>query len=138
MFLSIHHIYSVTTAMSYYTDPYARPSAPYQTPYGAPPPLPPGWYQEWEPSIRRAFWVEDATGRAQWETPYAPPLGEGYYDEARSGPSGVYEERGYYHEHEHGYREEKSHSDAGKYLAAGVAGLAVGGVAGAVVEHEIG
>lgn len=94
--------------------------------------------------MRRAFWVEGATGRAQWETPYA---GEGYY-ESRSGP-GFYEERGYEREHEHEHRhgsggrheyrdEGKHHHNAGKYLAAGMAGLAVGGVGGAAVEHEIG
>lgn len=141
--------------MSYYTDPYARPPPGYDRPYeqppydrspysapapaaalppDPPPPLPTGWHQEWEPSLRRAFWVEDATGRAQWEPPYGPPPGEGYgyFAPPAGSPAGAYEDRG------GGYGEEEKSSNAGKYVAAGVAGLAVGGIAGAVVEHEIG
>jgi len=46
-----------------------------------------------------------------------------------------YGDRGYgggYEQHE-----EKKSSNAGKYLAAGAAGLALGGIAGAVIEHEV-
>ncbi|KAJ5624823.1 hypothetical protein N7510_001132 [Penicillium lagena] len=132
-----------------YGDPYARP--PYERgSYGAPPPLirppaipppplPPGWRQEWEPSVRRAFWVEEATGRSQWEPPYVEPAyayenrgppGE-YYAAPPGPPPVVYEERTE-------YVEEKKSSNAGKYLAGGVAGLAVGGLAGAFLEHEYG
>lgn len=101
--------------------------------------------------MRRAFWVEDATGRAQWEPPYGPPPGQGYYDGSRSvpppepqggyyapppGPPGGYENRGY---DQGGYQQPQEHkSNAGKYLAAGAAGLAVGGLAGAFIEHEVG
>ena len=41
---------------------------------------------------------------------------------------------GYYQQEE----PEKKSSNAGKYLAAGAAGLAVGGIAGAVIGHEFG
>jgi len=99
--------------------------------------------------MRRAFWVEDATGRAQWEPPYANP-GQGYYDGSRSvpppepqggyyapppGPPVGYDNRGY----GQGYEQQpEKKSNAGKYLAAGAAGLAVGGLAGAFIEHEVG
>ncbi|KAJ5198606.1 uncharacterized protein N7498_007723 [Penicillium cinerascens] len=161
--------------MSYYEDPYGRPSpgppagydqpaydrppyerGPYSAPPpmarpppGPPPPLPAGWHQEWEPNMRRAFWVEDATGRAQWEPPYGPPPDQGYYDGSRSvpppepqggyyapppGPPGGYDNRGY---DQGGYQPpQEKKSNAGKYLAAGAAGLAMGGLAGAFIEHE--
>lgn len=149
--------------MSYYNDPYGRPTPgpppgaydyqrpPYErSPYsaapppGPPPPLPVGWHQEWEPNVRRAFWVEDATGRAQWELPYGPPAGQGYYDGSRSVPPP--ESGGYYAPppglppavYAGEYQEEEKKSNAGKYLAAGAAGLAVGGIAGAIIEHEVG
>lgn len=130
--------------MSYYGD-YGHTSP--GPPLGPPPPLPAGWYQEWEPTVRRAFWVEHATGRSQWEAPYAPQPGKVYYDGSRSvpphetaggyygppagPPPGGYEERGYGHQGD-------ERSNAGKYLAAGAAGLAVGGIAGAVIAHEVG
>lgn len=47
-----------------------------------------------------------------------------------------------YGDHSPGYYQqeepEKKSSNAGKYLAAGAAGLAVGGIAGAVIGHEFG
>ena len=134
-----------------YGDPYARP--PYERgPYGGPPPLirppavpppplPPGWRQEWEPNVRRAFWVEEATGRSQWEPPIVEvaygyenrgPPGE-YYAAPPGPPPVVYEERTTEY-----VEPEKKHSDVGKYVAGGVAGLAVGGLAGAFLEHEYG
>ncbi|KAJ5771139.1 uncharacterized protein N7511_003190 [Penicillium nucicola] len=151
-------------------DPYARPPSdrpPYErSPYSAPPPgarppqnppppLPAGWHQEWEPSTRRAFWVEDATGRSQWEMPYAQPAYSGYDDGSRSvpppgppqggyyappaGPPPVnYDSRppgGGYYDQQQAAPEKKS-SNTGKYLAMGAAGLAVGGLAGAFLEHE--
>jgi hypothetical protein len=98
--------------------------------------------------MRRAFWVEDNTGRAQWEPPYQ---GQGYYDGSRSVPPPE-PQGGYYAPPQGpppggygGYQqqapvvvEEKKSSNAGKYLAAGAAGLALGGIAGALIEHERG
>lgn len=104
--------------------------------------------------MRRAFWVEDNTGRAQWEPPYQ---GQGYYDGSRSvpppesqggyyapppgpPPPAGYDQRGYgggYEQQAPVVVEEKK-SNAGKYLAAGAAGLALGGIAGALIEHERG
>src|ERR1700753_3264443 len=52
---------------------YSQTQPSYQ-PYGyAPPPpnaqLPPGWIMQWDPNSRRHFFVEQATGRTQWEPP---------------------------------------------------------------------
>ncbi|KAJ5344294.1 uncharacterized protein N7506_002659 [Penicillium brevicompactum] len=156
-------------------DPYARPPSdrPYEQPpydggrpaydrgpYSAPPPQarPPTGAphllcpREWEPSARRAFWVEQATGRAQWEQPPYQPAYAGYDDGSRSvpppgppqggyyapppGPPPVpYDNRPDYYQSQEQAPEKKS-SNAGKYLAAGAAGLAVGGLAGAFIEHE--
>lgn len=125
---------------------YSAPPPTARPPPGPPPPLPAGWHQEWEPNMRRAFWVEDNTGRAQWEPPYGP----GYYDGSRS----VEPQGGYYaappapppvgYGGGPGYQQqpavvvEEKKSNAGKYLAAGAAGLALGGLAGAFIEHEHG
>jgi hypothetical protein len=99
--------------------------------------------------MRRAFWVEDDTGRAQWEPPFGSP-GQGYYDGSRSvpppepqggyyapppGPPAAYDNRGY---EQDGYQQPEQKSNTGKYLAAGAAGLAIGAVGGAVIAHEIG
>ncbi|KAH2144553.1 hypothetical protein KXV35_006578 [Aspergillus fumigatus] len=47
----------------------SSPAPSAQPPAIPPPPLPLGWVQEWEPNLRRAYFVETATGRSQWETP---------------------------------------------------------------------
>ncbi|KAJ5118337.1 hypothetical protein N7526_009974 [Penicillium atrosanguineum] len=134
----------------YERGPYSAPPPMARPPPGPPPPMPQGWHQEWEPNMRRAFWVEDATGRAQWEPPYGGPPGQGYYDGSRSvpppepqggyyapppGPPGGYDQRGY----DQGYQQpaEERKSNTGKYLAVGAGALAVGALGGAFIEHEI-
>ncbi|KAJ5130045.1 uncharacterized protein N7515_006084 [Penicillium bovifimosum] len=130
---------------AYERGPYSAPPPQARPPPGPPPPLPQGWVQEWEPSMRRAFYVEQATGRSQWEQPYQQPGYTGYEDGSRSGgyyapppgpPPGSYDTRGqdYYQDQS---QPAKKSSDTGKYLAAGAAGLAVGGIAGAVIAHEL-
>ena len=38
--------------------------------------LPPGWIQQWDQNSQRYFYVEQATGRTQWEPPaFSPPPG---------------------------------------------------------------
>ncbi|CAG7924720.1 unnamed protein product [Penicillium olsonii] len=137
---------------AYDRSPYSAPPPLARPPPGPPPPLPQGWVQEWEPSARRAFWVEQSTGRAQWEQPPYQPAYAGYDDGSRSvpppgppqggyyappaGPPPVpYDNRPDYYQSQEPAPEKKS-SNAGKYLAAGAAGLAVGGLAGAFIEHE--
>lgn len=100
--------------------------------------------------MRRAFWVEDATGRAQWESPFAGPPGQGYYDGSRSvpppepqgyyapppGPPVGYDQRGY---DQGGYQQQPAQkSNTGKYVAMAAGGVAVGALAGAFIEHEVG
>lgn len=117
-----------------------------------------GWVQEWEPNARRAFWVEVATGNSQWEQPFGdssrdmgpggppaimspPPSGPispppgGYY----GGPPP--QEGGYYPPPQQGeYQSEadRKKSEKKKMLMGAAAGLALGGVAGAVLNHEFG
>ncbi|KAL4954832.1 hypothetical protein BDW69DRAFT_133906 [Aspergillus filifer] len=131
----------------------APPSA--RPPQYPPPPLPIGWIQEWEPSARRAFYVETSTGRAEWTLPEALTYGEGsrggpdYY--AAPPPPAPYESRGpegypppggeygggYGGGGEYSEHQEKKGSDTGKLLAAGAAGLAIGGIGGAILGHEL-
>ncbi|KAL4936406.1 hypothetical protein BDV06DRAFT_93600 [Aspergillus oleicola] len=133
----------------------APPSA--RPPQYPPPPLPIGWIQEWEPSARRAFYIETSTGRTEWTLPEALTYGEGSrgggdYYAARPVPAPYHESRGpegypppgpeygggyggggeYPSEHK-----EKKDSDTGKLLAAGAAGLAIGGIGGAILGHEL-
>ncbi|KAL4804052.1 hypothetical protein BDV18DRAFT_35031 [Aspergillus unguis] len=129
----------------------APPSA--RPPQYPPPPLPIGWIQEWEPSARRAFFVETSTGRAEWTLPaelsygggegsraLPPPGGEYYASPPPPGPPAGYappqEGYGYPPQGEYEQKEKKS-SDTGKLLAAGAAGLAIGGIGGAILGHEL-
>ncbi|PKX93405.1 WW domain protein [Aspergillus novofumigatus IBT 16806] len=118
-----------------------RPSTP-----NPPPPLPHGWVQEWEPSLRRAYFVETATGRSQWETPMQdseharglggpPPESAGYYASPPPPPpqdGGYYPPAGQYPPPE----EKKKSSGVGKIIAGGVAGVALGAAGMALWEHE--
>ncbi|CAI7637773.1 unnamed protein product [Penicillium crustosum] len=139
---------------AYDRGPYSAPPPLARPPPGPPPPLPQGWVQEWEPSARRAFYIEQATGRSQWEAPYQQPGYSGYNDGSRSvpppepqggyyapppGPPPVpYDNRGPSQDYYQQPEPEKKSSNAGKYLAAGAAGLAVGGLGGALIAHELG
>ncbi|KAL4814966.1 hypothetical protein BDW67DRAFT_165035 [Aspergillus spinulosporus] len=135
--------------------PYSSPPPSARPPSYPPPPLPIGWVQEWEPRARRAFYVETATGRSEWTLPADVSYGEA----SRSGPGEYYaspppapapapayppqeyaapayppQGQGYGGEYP---QEEKKHSDTGKILAAGAAGLAIGAVGGAILGHEL-
>ena len=37
--------------------------------------MPPGWHAQWDGNQNRWYYVEQATGRSQWDPPttYAPP-----------------------------------------------------------------
>lgn len=119
----------------YNTSPPAPSARPPPVP---PPPLPLGWIQEWEPSLRRAYFVETATGRSQWESPMAdaeyargggPPESAGYY---ACPPPPPPQDGGYYPPPE----EKKKSSGMGKIIAGGVAGVALGAAGMALWEHE--
>ncbi|KAI8379767.1 uncharacterized protein BYT42DRAFT_569950 [Radiomyces spectabilis] len=53
-------------------------NAPPQGPY-PPPPVPEGWVAVWDPNSQRYYFIEQASGRTQWE----PPVG------SNSGPGGA-------------------------------------------------
>ena len=124
--------------------------------YGGPPPpqahdgppasgpqLPPGWLQQWDTNSQRYYYLEQATGRSQWEPP------------AMHGPPGD-QQRGYgvppasmtsYGQHGHSaqgyppptglaYSGGEKKSNKGGMLAAGAGGLALGGLAGAALAHD--
>lgn len=139
-----------------YGAPYSAPPPQVRPPQTPPPPAPQGWYQEWEPSARRAFWVESSTGRTQWEQPqpyqpaYAgyddgsrsvPPPGPqgGYYAPPLGAPPVPYDNRpnDYAPQGPQDGEKKKKESNAGKYAAAAGAGLALG-VGGAYLAHELG
>ncbi|KAF1938999.1 hypothetical protein EJ02DRAFT_468466 [Clathrospora elynae] len=119
-------------------------------PYGAPPPMPPGWTQQWDQNSQRWFYIEQATGRTQWDPPahlppgpYAPPPAGAPY----VAPGG-HDERGLFGNTQghqgHDYtpsgqktneaekKKDKGHSTA-MLAAAGVGGIA----AGAWIGHEL-
>ena len=117
-------------------------------PYGAPPPMPPGWIQQWDQNSQRWFYIEQATGRTQWDPPshlppgpYAPPAAGAPYV-----PAAGHDERGLFgntHGHQgHDYtasgqatneaEKKKGHSTA-MLAAAGIGGIA----AGAFIGHQL-
>ncbi|KAL8870017.1 MAG: hypothetical protein Q9174_003836 [Haloplaca sp. 1 TL-2023] len=160
-------------APTYGQDPQYPHQAPYsQQPqsqygqYGAPPshapntggpPLPPGWIAQWDPNSPRYYYLEQATGRTQWDPPQAfhgsfappgaPPMsGHGYDTHGAPGASGGYYSQETKHivqdTHGGGHKEivEKKEKKSGKggMLAAGAGGLAAGAVGGAMIGHAMG
>lgn len=141
--------------------------------YGAPPPshapstggppLPPGWIAQWDQNSQRYYYLDQATGRTQWELPqpsqgsYPPPgapqgsfpppgapMGAPGYD-TRSAPGGYYSQETKQvvpNADGSGYKQtvEKKEKKDGKggMLAAGAGGLAVGAVGGAMIGHAMG
>lgn len=156
--------------------------------YGAPPPshaspsgqstLPAGWITQFDQNSQRWYFVEQATGRTQWDTPavphggYAPPptgpshaySGDrghgaapgpagGYYSHDNSDmPAGAYGGSSHDQNAQQYYgdikkTEEKSEEKAAKkkdekkdnstrnMMLAGAGGLAVGGIAGAMIAR---
>ena len=112
--------------------------------------MPPGWTQQWDQNSQRWFYIEQATGRTQWDPPshlppgpYAPPPAGAPY----MAPGG-HDERGLFgntHGHQgHDYtpsghatneaekKKDKGHSTA-MLAAAGIGGIA----AGAWIGHEL-
>ncbi|KAF1955203.1 hypothetical protein CC80DRAFT_536208 [Byssothecium circinans] len=48
-------------------------------PYGAPPPMPPGWVCQFDQNSQRWYYVDQATGRSQWDPPAHNPAPQGPY-----------------------------------------------------------
>ncbi|KAL8901059.1 MAG: hypothetical protein Q9207_005395 [Kuettlingeria erythrocarpa] len=136
-----------------------------QPSYGAPPagqlpPLPAGWVAQWDSNSQRYYFLEQATGRTQWEPPQqfigphggvpppgAPPGGPfGYGSQGAYGSSGAYygQETKHTIVDSHGAGQEQTYetkekkSGKGGMLAAGAGGLAAGAVGGALIGHAMG
>ncbi|ETI29584.1 hypothetical protein G647_02037 [Cladophialophora carrionii CBS 160.54] len=128
-----------------------QPQQPYPS-YGSPPPsgppLPPGWIAQWDQNSQRYYYVEQATGRTQWEPPIwqgspppAPPGGPGYYQSyGHAMPPGVPYQQGH-DENQRAYygdvraQEKKGHG-MGTVLAAGVGGAVVGALAANALDDS--
>lgn len=89
--------------------------------------LPPGWIKQWDSTSQRWYFVEQTTGRTQWEPPVL--LAQSYGEQNTYPPTG-----GHYEQHHDSTMKAKGHSTMG--AAAG--GLAVGAVGGALVGHALG
>jgi hypothetical protein len=109
--------------------------------------MPPGWVQQWDQNSQRWYYVEQATGRTQWDPPahlppgpYAPPPTGGQDERALFGNTHGHQGHDYTpsgaatNEKEKKKDKEKSkgHSTA-MLAAAGIGGVA----AGAWVGHEL-
>ena len=90
-------------------------SAPPQPSYASGPQLPHGWISQWDPASQRYYYLEQATGRTQWEAPtfQGPPGGS-----SMAGPPA-----GYYEQHQVSTKEtkdgkEKKESKSGMWKGA--------------------
>ncbi|RMD41186.1 hypothetical protein DV735_g3965, partial [Chaetothyriales sp. CBS 134920] len=112
------HQSSVSDHAQHQQGSYSAPPPP-QAGQASLPPLPPGWIAQWDQNSQRYFYVEQATGRTQWEAPVAAYGAHSGYGAPPSGygapPSG----------------------GMGTAVAAGAGGLAVGAIGGAILAHEL-
>ncbi|RMZ67410.1 WW Rsp5 WWP [Pyrenophora seminiperda CCB06] len=130
--------------------PYGQPPTPVgpPAPYGAPPPMPPGWTQQWDQNSQRWFYIEQATGRTQWDPPsnlppgpYAPPaVGAPYVTPAGHDERALFGNTGGHQGHDYtatgkatNEAEKKKGFSPGMLAAAGVGGIA----AGAFIGHQL-
>lgn len=111
--------------------------------------MPPGWTQQWDQNSQRWFYIEQATGRSQWDPPshlppgpYAPPAaGAPYVPQAGHDERALFGNTQGHQGHDYTAtgqatneaEKKKGHSTA-LLAAAGVGGLA----AGAVIGHQLG
>ncbi|KJX97009.1 hypothetical protein TI39_contig590g00002 [Zymoseptoria brevis] len=177
-------------AVDSHNTPSQPPFDPHQQQQYAPPPagshsqspLPPGWSTQFDQSSQRWYYIEQATGRTQWDVPVshhagyaAPPPPGGYGQsgpgyEASRGHEGSHGAGGFYNQygsamppgamaaagHAGGHdanaaqyyghvkaaekdgEKEKKKKDNGtrNMMLAGAGGLAVGGVAGAMIAAD--
>ncbi|RMZ77577.1 hypothetical protein DV737_g4266, partial [Chaetothyriales sp. CBS 132003] len=131
-----------------YGDGHSNYQQPQHSYSGAPPPpqgqfgqsplpaLPPGWLAQWDQNSQRHYYVEQATGRTQWEPPVAsygaPPASYGAPPASYGAPSASYGAPP-----AHGYHQQEKKGHGGSTLAAGAGGLAVGAIGGAILAHEL-
>ncbi|KAI0588610.1 PAT1 multi-domain protein [Pyrenophora tritici-repentis] len=130
--------------------PYGQAPTPVgpPAPYGAPPPMPPGWTQQWDQNSQRWFYIEQATGRTQWDPPsnlppgpYAPPaVGAPYMAPAGHDERALFGDTGGHQGHDYtatgkatNEAEKKKGYSTGMMAAAGIGGIA----AGAFIGHQL-
>ncbi|EFQ93927.1 hypothetical protein CFE70_010213 [Pyrenophora teres f. teres 0-1] len=130
--------------------PYGQAPTPVgpPAPYGAPPPMPPGWTQQWDQNSQRWFYIEQATGRTQWDPPsnlppgpYAPPaVGAPYVAPAGHDERALFGDTGGHQGHDYtatgkatNEAEKKKGFSTGMMAAAGIGGIA----AGAFIGHQL-
>ncbi|KAL8807172.1 MAG: hypothetical protein Q9182_000854 [Xanthomendoza sp. 2 TL-2023] len=128
---------------------YGAPPPLHSTP-GGPPRLPPGWISQWDPNTQRYYYLEQSTGRTQWDPPqhpiggYPPPMsgGGGGYSNYQNQPQPAP-----YTQETKPIISDTPNKDLptkpakkdgkGNMLAAGAGGLAVGAVGGAMIGHAM-
>ncbi|KAK8929238.1 hypothetical protein VCV18_001900 [Metarhizium anisopliae] len=123
------------------------PQPSYQPPSDKPP-LPQGWTPYFDQQHQRWFYVEESTGRTQWEAPgyspppmqsppvQSPPAQGGYGPPAGPPPpGGAYNGDG--QGQTKGDKKEKKGSGAGGLLLGAAGGLAAGAIGGAVLHHAL-
>jgi hypothetical protein len=113
--------------------------------------MPPGWIQQWDQGSQRWYYVEQATGRTQWDPPahlppgpYAPPPSGAPYQ-----APGGHDERGLFGNTQghqgHDYtpsgaatNEKEKKKDKSGHSTAMLAAAGIGGIAaGAWIGHEL-
>ncbi|UNI13637.1 hypothetical protein JDV02_000362 [Purpureocillium takamizusanense] len=121
----------------------AAPPPPAYQPPSDKPPIPSGWIPLFDQGNQRWYYVEEATGRSQWEAPgyTAPPSGSG--DDSRTGfgapggpPPGYAGGGGGGAGYEQPSQEKKGSGKGGMLLGA-AGGLAAGAVGGALLHHAL-
>ncbi|PWI68227.1 hypothetical protein PCL_01996 [Purpureocillium lilacinum] len=123
----------------------ASPPPPAYQPPSDKPPIPSGWTPLFDQSHQRWYYVEEATGRSQWEAPgYTPPAGDdsragfgaptGYGAPAGPPPPGYGGGGGGYDQQP---SQEKKGSGKGGMLLGAAGGLAAGAVGGALLHHAL-
>lgn len=130
--------------------------------------MPPGWVAQWDQNGQRWYYIDQATGRSQWEPPAHAPPAQGPYAPPPSGPPGApynhttgHDERGLFgashDQNNHGYpggpsdpygshgdpygekgKKDKEKKDKGHSTGMLVAAGAGGLVAGGLVGHALG
>lgn len=112
--------------------------------------LPPGWIQQWDQNSQRNFYVEQATGRTQWDPPaFSPPPGQygapGYGAPAYGAPGYSQDANRGHGDSSYGLgvpgapigkqgEKKKEKSNTGKLVAAG----AVGAIGGGILASQLG
>lgn len=138
-----HSLYLVD--MQHSTE-YGQPPSTHGAPYGGPPapgppgppsmdqPLPPGWVKQWDSNSQRWYFVEQATGRTQWELP--AQMGQIHGHQGQNyGQQGIYPPTGGQHSQPH----DPATKDKGMgTMGAAAGGLAVGAIGGGLIGHAMG